>query len=135
MEWNTCNLGATKSTDFGNYYRWDEIHSYPSNGYRLPTNDEQVELRDNSVWVWGENNGVSGTYFVAKNGNYVFLPAAGYRSGTDVYYVDFSGIYWSSSAGGSSDAYCLSFGNSSVSADYGDYRYNGHSVRLVRDAK
>ena len=94
-----------------------------------------MELRDNSVWVLGENNGVTGTYFVAKNGNYVFLPAAGYRGGTDVYRVGSLGVYWSSSASGSSDAYCLSFGSSSVSADYGDYRYNGHSVRLVRDAK
>ncbi|MBR4689441.1 MAG: hypothetical protein IKO90_03140 [Bacteroidales bacterium] len=137
VEWNTCNLGATKSTDFGNYYRWDDIHSYPSNGYRLPTNDEQVELRDNSVWVWGENNGVRGTYFVAKNGNYVFLPAAGYRDGTDVSSgsVGSYGFYWSSSASDGYDANGLFFSSNYVAAYYDYDRCYGRSVRLVRDAK
>ena len=133
VEWNTCNLGATKSTDFGNYYKWDEIHNYQSNGYRLPTHDEQEELRDNSVWVWDENNGVEGTYFVAKNGNYVFLPAAGYRLGTDVGNVGSYGDYWSSSAYGSYGyAHSLRFGSYYVRADYGGSRYYGRSVRLVR---
>ncbi|MBQ3675916.1 MAG: hypothetical protein II926_00915 [Bacteroidales bacterium] len=131
VEWNTCNLGATKSTDFGNYYKWDEIHSYQSNGYRLPTHDEQVELCDNSVWVWGENNGVRGTYFVAKNGNYVFLPAAGRRDGTGVVDVGSNGYYWSSSASGYYDAGYLNFDGYSVYTG-NNYRFYGRSVRLVR---
>ena len=131
VEWNTCNLGATKSTDFGNYYRWDEIHSYQSNGYRLPTVGEQEELRDNSVWVWGKRIGVRGTYFVAKNGNYVFLPAAGGRGRTDVGYVGSLGLYWSSSASGYYDAYYLYFSSGGVYT-YRISRGIGHSVRLVR---
>lgn len=132
VEWNTCNLGATKSTDFGNYYRWDEIHSYQSNGYRLPTVGEQEELRDNSVWVWGKKYGVSGTYFVAKNGNYVFLPAAGTLDGSDVYDVGSNGYYWSSSAGDGYGAYYLYFYGSLVYTNYYRYLGGGHSVRLVR---
>ncbi len=134
VEWNTCNLGATKSTDFGNYYKWDEIHNYQSNGYRLPTHDEQVELRDNSVWVLGENNGVSGTYFVAKNGNYVFLPAAGYRNfhPAAMRRVGYYGLYWSSSVSGDDYAHFLYFSSNDVYADNGFSRYDGLSVRLVR---
>ena len=60
VEWNTCNLGATKSTDYGNYYTWNEIHDYQSNGYRLPTREEQEELINNCYWAWGENNGIEG---------------------------------------------------------------------------
>ncbi len=77
VEWNTCNLGATKSIDLGNYYTWDEIHNYQSNGYRLPTAEEKIELFRNCNWVDGENDGRSGTYLVGKNGNYVFFPYAG----------------------------------------------------------
>ena len=132
VEWNTCNLGATKSTDFGNYYRWDEIHNYQSNGYRLPTVGEQEELRDNSVWVWGKKYGVRGTYFVAKNGNYVFLPAAGILDASDVYDVGSNGYYWSSSASvSSSGAGSLRFSSYGVGT-HDCYRYDGLSVRLVR---
>ena len=132
VEWNTCNLGATKSTDYGNYYTWDEIHNYKSNGWRLPTHKEQRELENNCVYCWGENNGVKGCYFVAKNGNYIFLPAAGDRNGTDVYNVGSLGYYWSSSASGYYDANYLDFGSYGVDANYCDYRGYGQSVRLVR---
>lgn len=62
----------------------------------------------------------------------VFLPAAGHRYGTYVYGVGSYGDYWSSSAGGNDDAYCLGFDSSYVyMLDY-DGRYDGQSVRLVR---
>ena len=135
VEWNTCNLGATKSTDFGNYYTWDEIHSYQSNGWRLPTHEEQQELTDNCVLVWGKNNGVIGCYFVAKNGNYIFL-SAGYRPGTGIYVGSYS-KYWSSSADGGHDgyAYDLSFYGDRVYADFSGSRRGNGGVRLVKDVK
>ena len=63
----------------------------------------------------------------------VFLPAAGYRDGTDVYNVGTSGMYWSSSAGGNGVAYSLYFGSNSMFTSNG-YRY-GLSVRLVKDVE
>ncbi|MCQ2605785.1 MAG: DUF1566 domain-containing protein [Bacteroidales bacterium] len=60
----------------------------------------------------------------------IFLPAAGYRHGTDVYRVGSCGSYWSSTAGGSYDAYCLNFYSGDAYMYYD--RYNGRSVRLVR---
>lgn len=132
VEWGTCNMGATNSYEYGKFYTWDEIHNYESNGYRLPTAEEQKELLNKCMSVWGENNGVNGLWFVAKNGNAVFLPAAGGRDGSDVDDVGSSGHYWSSSAGvyGYYYACCLYFnvGGASV-GNYGrDY---GLSVRLV----
>ena len=61
----------------------------------------------------------------------VFLPAAGDRYGTSVYDVGSYGIYWSSTAYDSDDAWSLGFSGSG--AGMGNYyRYLGLSVRLVR---
>lgn len=130
VEWGTCNMGATNSYEYGKFYTWDEIHNYESNGYRLPKAEEQRELLEKCVHAWDENNGVNGMWFVAKNGNAVFLPAAGYRGGSDVYYVGSLGFYWSASAS-NGNAYYLDF--SSAGAFRGSSnRYYGRSVRLVR---
>ena len=64
----------------------------------------------------------------------VFLPAAGYRIGTDVYAVGVSGHYWSSSAS-SYGAYRLVFGSGYVTPGGNDGRFLGRSVRLVRPLK
>ena len=62
----------------------------------------------------------------------MFLPAAGYRNGTDVNDVGDNGNYWSSSANGTDNAWNLNFNSDNVNPDDNDNRYNGQSVRLVR---
>lgn len=132
VEWGTCNMGATNSYEYGKFYTWNEIHNYESNGYRLPKAEEQRELLEKCVHAWGENNGVNGMWFVAKNGNAVFLPTAGYRLGSDVDYVGSRGYYWSSSASGSYYAFYLTFNSDGAYMGYGYDRGGGQSVRLVR---
>ena len=62
----------------------------------------------------------------------VFLPAAGYRSGSDVYTVQYYGYYWSASVFDGYDAYYLLF--RSDGARMSNYvRCDGLSVRLVKD--
>lgn len=62
----------------------------------------------------------------------VFLPAAGYRYGSDVNRVQDCGYYCSATEGNGGYAYCPYF--SSGEADmYDYYRYYGLSVRLVKD--
>ena len=65
----------------------------------------------------------------------VFLPAAGFRYGSDVYGVGELGSYWSSTACGSIDAYSVSFNSSDVHPGYDDYRFSGYNVRLVTEVK
>ena len=65
----------------------------------------------------------------------VFLPAAGYRRGTSVEYVGSSGLYWSASSKDSYRAYLVSVYSGSFSATGNQYRYNGYSVRLVRNVE
>ena len=65
----------------------------------------------------------------------VFLPAAGYRTGTVVYNVGSYGGYWSTSYENSVRAYAVFFLASSLNPQYSRYRYYGFSVRLVHDVQ
>ncbi|MBO4574024.1 MAG: hypothetical protein J5708_01690 [Bacteroidales bacterium] len=65
----------------------------------------------------------------------VFLPAAGYRYGTDVSDVGDDGYYWSSSAYDENNAWYVYSYNSVVNPDNYDVRFYGLSVRLVRPAE
>ena len=64
----------------------------------------------------------------------VFLPVAGYRSGSGVGGVGSYGDSWSSSACGSNGAYYLYFGSDGVGA-LSHTRSYGRSVRLVQDVE
>ena len=63
----------------------------------------------------------------------VFLPAAGFRSGTLVIDGGSYGFYWSSSPDDTDSAYYMSFYSSDVYPAYSYDRFWGHSVRLVQD--
>ena len=65
----------------------------------------------------------------------VFIPAAGYRSGTSLSNNGTGGYYWSTTYYNDTDAYGISFGNSSFNVEYHSYRFYGYSVRLVHDAE
>ena len=65
----------------------------------------------------------------------VFLPAAGYRYGTGVYYVGSYGRYWSASYNGSNLARYVDFYGAYLTPDNWNGRGNGFSVRLVCPAE
>ena len=67
------------------------------NGWRIPTYAEWQELLDNTTRTWTTQNGVNGQLFTASNGNSLFLPAAGYRYDSSLYFAGGYGYYWSSS--------------------------------------
>ena len=62
----------------------------------------------------------------------VFLPASGYRYGSNVYYVRYHGIYWSATGYDSYSANYLDFYSGGAGMG-GNDRYLGRSVRLVKD--
>ena len=64
----------------------------------------------------------------------IFLPAAGYRNGTNVNNVQNIGGYWSATEGISGNAYYLSFCATGATR-CGDFRYPGYPVRLVKDVE
>lgn len=192
VKWATCNVGATKPEDYGDYFAWGEtqpkstynwstykwcnissnrvaITKYCTDSdygtydgkstleladdaartnwggsWRMPTTEEQDELRDNCKWEWTTQNGVNGYKVTSKKKGYtknsIFLPAAGYRDDSDYYGSDSSlddvgsdGYYWSSSLSTiyPDRAFYLDFYSNSVYWNYDYYRYNGRSVRPV----
>ncbi len=82
-------------------------------------------------------NQISATNWASKfeaNGA-VFLPAAGWRYGTDVDNVGFYGYYWSATYYGGVGAYYVNFYDSDLRAEGWGHRGFGWSVRLVSPAK
>ena len=146
LKWAKCNLGASKPSDYGDYYSWGETTPkaeyswatykwmqagqsdwkhitkytiadgkteciwYDSSGnfigdnkttlaaaaaaatatanlgspWRMPTIDELQELIDNCTWIWTTQDGVNGYQVDGPNGNAIFLPAAGWRNGSNL---------------------------------------------------
>ena len=177
VKWATCNVGASKPEDYGDYYAWGETEvkgdysesnyayckrsfrrtKYDSLGgniagtefdvarkkwgstWRLPTHAEQDELINNCTLTWTRQNGVNGYKVTSKkNGNSIFLPAAGYRRGT---YLDGSGSYGDYWLGSLDESLSRRFRSGANflcfnSGDYGwgyDNRYYGFSVRPVSE--
>ena len=64
--------------------------------WRTPTVEEISELREQCTWTWDSINGVKGYKIVAKNGNSIFLPAAGCMYHYGLCTDDF-GEYWANS--------------------------------------
>ena len=147
VKWATCNVGASKPEDYGDYFAWGETQPKTTydwstykyrNGssssftkynnsssygivdnkttldlsddaaranwggsWRMPTDAELTELRENCTWTWTTQNGVYGYKVASKKSGYtnksIFLPAAGFRDDSSLYYAGSDGYYWSSS--------------------------------------
>ena len=105
-----------------------------SGSWRMPTKAEQDELRTNCTWTWTTQNGVNGYKVTGPNGNSIFLPAAGYRFGSEVYYRGSYGYYWSSSLSSSNNGYACNLYFDSGRYDWNlSSRCSGLSVRPVSD--
>ena len=100
--------------------------------WRMPTYGELNELRTKCTWTWTTQNGVNGYKVTGPSGASIFLPAAGCRSGSSLYYAVSNGDYWSSTPDDDYDirAYGLGFDSSNHYMSYNG-RYDGQSVRPV----
>ena len=65
--------------------------------WRMPTMDDFIELLDNTTNEWTQVNGVDGYKFTGSNGNSIFIPASGRRSGSWFDRQGRVGYVWSSS--------------------------------------
>lgn len=112
----------------------DVAHVKWGSPWRMPTLEEFQELIDNCDWEWVMPKGKITGYRVTskKNGNSIFLPAAGWRYGVLLYNAGEGSFYWSSTPyeSGTQNAYGLYFSNDYYDWDWSD-RSDGHSVRAV----
>lgn len=82
---------------------------------------------------WNTNVYDASSWSVMEAAGAVFLPAAGYRYGSEMGSVGTVGCYWSSTPRNEYDTYYLCFrGIDEYGYDIGNRDY-GHSVRLVQD--
>ena len=115
---------------------WDDVaHVKWGGGWRMPTRDEIKELCEKCSWEWTSVNGIYGQKVTGPNGNSIFLPAAGFRDGTEVYRRGSRGRYWSGTLDEdySSSACYLLFDSGCCYWDSCDHRHRGHTVRPVTD--
>lgn len=98
--------------------------------WQIPMKKHVDELIKNCNWVWTSVNGVNGYKVFGNNGNYIFLPAAGYKY-TSLNNADSRGVYMTSSPYSKNEyAYSLNFIKSTKSTEHTD-RCFGLSIRPV----
>ena len=167
LKWATCNVGASKPEEYGGYFSWGEVsekelysentyspvsstsplilsadaaHVHWGGNWRVPTDDELTELRENCTWIWTTQNGTTGCLIIGPNKSSIFMPAAGYMAATlstpDPRGVGAGGNYWSSErcTDSTDRAWSIYFGSGGVSRPekYGRrLRYYGQSIRPV----
>ncbi|MBQ9475369.1 MAG: Ig-like domain-containing protein [Bacteroidales bacterium] len=103
--------------------------------WRMPTKAEWDKLIVECTWTSVIRAGVNGRLVTASNGNSIFLPLAGIRNNTGLYYFGDRCYYWSSSLSRVSyNAFCLFICplNKYPSVD-NEERYYGSSVRPVSE--
>lgn len=181
VKWATCNVGASKPEEYGDYFAWGEvmpkeegypydwntykycngsasgINKYYYNGvsdyieleisddaayvnwggkWRMPTQKEMQELRDNCSFIWMYEEGVYGVKVTSKKNNKsIFLPAAGYCYNTSKSGMESYCYYWSSSIyysyNGDDEAYFMWISEDSSPSMMEKYRYYGMPIRPV----
>ena len=167
VKWATCNVGARKPSCNGDYFAWGEIttsclynQDYCSafgkdasdiagnssfdaaksnwgGSWRMPTRNEWNELKENCRWEFGLNEGTYGYWITGKNGNKIFLPAAGMYDKKNLKELDSkSGCYYWTSAPSPTYEYLL--GEDVLSWMFNDIckeklRYYGASIRPVTE--
>lgn len=197
--WATCNVGATKPEEYGDYFAWGETEPYYTQGHSLdnpcsnwetgktgynwasykwcngnsmtltkychssnygikddktildleddaarqkwggswhmPTKSEFEELYKNCTWEWSSQNTIRGYKVTSTNGNWIFLPATGYRDDVNFISNGLEGNYWSSTFDeyGTTRTYGLVFFNTveKIYINSGHNRYLGFCVRPV----
>lgn len=165
VKWASCNIGAESPEDYGDYYAWGEtvtktLYSTSNSvtygvtmddfsgdaeydaaaaiwggSWRMPTSDEMGELVDDCTWQWASLNDVYGYLVTGDNGNSIFFPFSGYRSGTTLSSKGSYGFSWTSTPDETytDDAYSLFMDCDSCGLSSYNYRLIGRTVRPVSE--
>ena len=130
---SSCGYNGFTDTLMGLEAKDDAATKNWGAGWQTPSDNQIVELYNNTTQTWTTQGGVNGRLFTASNGNSIFLPAAGNRWNDSRDYTGSRGYYWSRSlfTNGSEDASALYFDSGSIDC-YPKSRYSGAPVRPVR---
>ena len=111
----------------------DAAHVNWGGGWRMPSEAELTELRENCTWQWTSQNGIYGYVVTSSNGSSIFLPAAGYYKDNTLILADDRGYYLCSSLSidNPHKANIVYFTLDNVSKRSIHYVYCGQSIRPV----
>ena len=135
-KWNPSGDGDTftkyKTTGATLALEDDAANKNMGGDWHMPTPEQIQELIDNTTSTWTKQDGVNGRLFTSKNGNSIFIPAAGYASNGSLNNVGSVADVWSSTLVTNSVRHgrYLYFNSGGIYL-YGDGRYYGFSVRGV----
>lgn len=110
--------------------QYDVAQAVLGNPWMMPTKENMDELRTKCDWVWTAENGVKGYKVFGENGNYIFLPAVGYKT-TYLKNGGTNGYYMTATSYLTSYAHDLEFSNSSIRSSSSLVRWAGVCVRAV----
>ena len=115
----------------------DAAHVKLGGNWRMPTRAECASLYSavNCTWTWTTENGVDGCKVTSrKNGNSIFLPAAGCRNVKEIRNVGTLGYYWTSSFNEEMPirTYFMRIESTSFKCSHYE-RTQGYSIRPVAD--
>lgn len=125
----TDNLTTLQAGDDAATAKW-------GSGWRTPSKAQWEELKNNTNHQWMTKNGVNGLLFTSKkNGQTLFLPAAGFRWDNELYDAGSFGLYQSRSLYTVTPDYAwhADFGSDGCDMSSSGRRDYGFSVRPVRE--
>lgn len=155
VKWANINVGASSPINKGHYYSWGETkpkkeysednylfnenpmtlpferdvaHVLWGGSWRMPTFDEWCELQLDCDWTWTQGDTIGYTVTSKKNGNSIFIPAAG---NSRDYWEPKAGYYLSSTR--NEDSRMARGIEISYLGVYrsGFWRYEGYTIRPV----
>ncbi|PZX16815.1 hypothetical protein LX69_01629 [Breznakibacter xylanolyticus] len=160
-KWGKYNLGASKAAEYGGLFAYGDltglnnstnVSDYGQEGdiyltnfdishatyskTTLPTASDFVELFNSCTYVWKTIDDVTGYEFTGPNGNKLFLPAAGSRTGNTISNKEVLGNYLTGSINKGNKDFNQSFTFGNGYADKGvSPRYTALAVRPVSTAR
>lgn len=158
--WADRNIGADSPEGYGDYFRFGEMTPYTDNsqpyendkiegdiagterdaatsilgeGFHSPTIKQIRELITKCSHEWTEVGRVNGVKVTGPSGNFIFLPASGFRNefNSSIAFVGSRGYYWSASPYSSSNGRSLVL-NSNTWFWNNNNRAYGFPVRAVK---
>lgn len=161
-KWCKFNLGTDSESELGGYFAFAEytgvfnetdagsleiaedvyksandiVYRTYGTSAMLPSAEEFEELFRCCTSAWTTQDGVEGLLLTGPNGNTLFLPAAGYRTGNTVNEEGETGLYFTGSVNASNTDFAQSYSfNASNSTRTTTPRFYCLSIRPVSTAK
>lgn len=111
--------------------QYDVAHVKWGGSWRLPSLESYNELMNYCTMTWVTQNNVNGILVKGPNGATIFMPATGFRGSDRLYNFGTDGAYMASSLTSNEAQGYTFFFNSEEWGCYGEWRFDGFTVRAV----